>query len=131
VIAWPESAVCGQGPESRWADNGRILIRPRTSITATPKPGEGAGAGGVAIDQGVGFRSPASSDRPLGRSTGRATGRLRRCRRGVGSTFGSSGPIEILVPFSYLVRKSIGPLHDGIGCALIEDHAQMPDVRHL
>ena len=57
--------------------------------------------------------------------------RLRPLRRGVGSTSGSSGPIEILVPFSYLVCESIGPFRDGIGCALIEDHAQMPDVRHL
>jgi hypothetical protein len=26
---------------------------------------------------------------------------------------------------------SVGPLQVGVGCALIEDHAQVPDVRHL
>jgi len=57
--------------------------------------------------------------------------RLRRRRRGVGSTSRSSGLIEILVSFNRRVCESISPVHDSVGRALIEDHAQVSDVRHL
>ena len=32
---------------------------------------------------------------------------------------------------SALLYAGFGPLQNGVGCALIEDHAQVPDVRHL
>jgi hypothetical protein len=82
-----------------------------------------SGAGGVQASVSAYPGAAIVCSWPDGHAEPAINRRLRRRRWGIGSTSGSSGPIKILVPFTYLLCKSIGPLHDGFGCALIEDHA--------